>query len=130
LGFVNNWSFSDPLSTACIIGPRLFSMSHQNFYIYNITAIDSIQLIRNFTADPSADVYFQRLAIDKTRAYISSGVALGSTPILYLIDISDEVNLVQLLPEDTAIAALPLLSVLFTLSLVAILKPYKKRKKY
>ncbi|MHA1366712.1 MAG: hypothetical protein ACTSXA_07420 [Candidatus Heimdallarchaeota archaeon] len=130
LGFVNNWSFSDPLSTACIIGPRLFSMSHQNFYIYNITEIDSIQLIRNFTADPSADVYFQRLAIDKTRAYISSGVALGSTPILYLIDFSDEVNLVQLLPEDTAIAALPLLSVLFTLSLVAILKPYKKRKKY
>ena len=127
LGFVNNWSFSDPTRTACIKGQKMFSVSSQTFCIYNLTEIGSIQQIWNYTADTSADVRFQRLAIDKTRAYISSGVAFGLTPILYIMDFSDEANPVQLLPEVTAIAAIPLFSILFALSIVSILMILKKK---
>ena len=128
LGFLDNWTVPDDYKFSCIKGHNMFRITSDTFNIYNIMYIGSLQQIGSFIRDPNDDVAtFRRFDLDKTRAYIAcSSDEEGA--ILYVIDFSDLTNLVQLLLDYTAISSIPLLSIVFALSIISILNMLKKRK--
>ncbi|MHA1433515.1 MAG: hypothetical protein ACTSO7_06695 [Candidatus Heimdallarchaeota archaeon] len=129
LGFVDNWFVPSNYIYSCINGQRMFSITSENFIIYNITDIGSIQQIGYFLRETDVDIAsFMRLDLDKTRAFIA-GTHQDEGAVLYIIDFSDPTNPVKLLPtEITAVSSIPFLSIVFVISIVFLLCMLKKRK--
>jgi len=130
LTYVGLKDWSEEYIQSRISNDHIFSLTTEAFYINDVSNIQLIKLLSNYRPKIKNVKYFsfERFVIDDTKVYISCRTS-NNALVLFILDISKPKNIILLLPDASVFVPIPFMSILFAISLVAILSRYKKRKK-
>jgi len=104
-------------------------VSDRTFYIYDISGINSYNMVSNFTSKSPAYCYvFERFIVDGTRVYIDC-LSDDENEILYILDISNLAHPQLMYPEENNQIPLPIFSLIAAISFIYIISSIKKKKK-